>query len=268
VTSSIRTTPILALSSCLLACATHVTAADLQPETTKAFDEYIRLKEARLHDEVARGDFLWTDRAPDRKQQLRAGKIVTWAPDDKPDTDVPEGVIHDWLGAAFIHDTTVDRVISVVQDYERHSQVYQPEVIGSKILFHQGDDFKVFLRLKKKKVVTIVLNTEHDVHYSRLDDKRWVTRSYSTHIAEVENPGKPGEHELPVGKDHGFLWRLDSYWRFLERDGGVYIECEAVSLSRPVPAALRWLIDPIVRNLPRESLLNTLQATRNFMLHK
>ena len=119
----------------------------------------------------------------------------------------------------------------MVQDYERHSQVYQPEVIGSKILFHQGDDFKVFLRLKKKKVVTIVLNTEHDVHYSRLDDKRWQTRSYSTHIAEVENPGKPGEHELPVGKDHGFLWRLDSYWRFQERDGGVYV-ADPQSLAR------------------------------------
>ena len=151
-TSSIPTTPILALSSCLLACATHVTAADLQPETTKAFDEYIRLKEARLHDEVARGDFLWTDRAPDRKQQLRAGKIVTWAPDDKPDTDVPEGVIHDWLGAAFIHDTTVDRVISVVQDYENAgSQVYQPEVIGLKIPLHQGDDFKVSCGLRKRR---------------------------------------------------------------------------------------------------------------------
>jgi hypothetical protein len=84
----------------------------------------------------------------------------------------------------------------------------------------------------------------------------------------VENAGKPGERELPVGKDHGFLWRLYSYWRFQERDGGVYVECEAISLSRPVPLGLRWLIDPIIRSLPRESLFNTLQATRNFMLHK
>jgi len=268
VTSSIRTTRVLALWSCLLASATPLAATDLKPETVKAFDEYIRLKEAGLRDQLARGDFLWADRAPERKQQLRAGKILTQPSGDNPDIEVPEGVIHDWLGAAFIPDTTVARVITVVQDYERHSQVYQPEVIGSKVISHHGDDFKVFLRLKKKKILTIVLDTEHDVHYSRLDGKRWQTWSYSTHIAEVENPGKPGEYELPVGKDHGFLWRLNSYWRFQEREGGVYIECEAVSLSRPAPVGLRWLIDPIIRNLPRESLFNTLQATRNFMLVK
>lgn len=253
---------------CLLASTTQLTAADLKPETTKAFDEYIRVKEAHLRDQLASGDFLWADRAPERKKQLRAGKILVQSSGDKPDLDVPNGVIHDWLAAAFIPDTTVARTISVVQDYDRHTKVYQPEVIGSKVLSHHGDDFKVFLRLKKKKVLTVVLNTEHDVHYTRLDDKRWQSWSYSTHIAEVENPGKPGERELPVGKDHGFMWRLYSYWRFQERDGGVYMECEAVSLSRPVPTGLGWLIDPIIRNLPRESLFNTLQATRSFLVHK
>jgi hypothetical protein len=29
-----------------------------------------------------------------------------------------------------------------------------------------------------------------------------------------------------------------------------------------VPAGLGWLIDPIVRSLPRESLAHTLEATR------
>ena len=265
-TASIGATRVLALWSYLLASAPHLIAADLKPDTAKAFGDYIRLKEAQLRDQVASGDFLWADRAPERKQQLHDGKILTQPPGDKPDIDVPDGVIHDWLGAVFIPDTMVDRVISMVQDYDHHSRVYQPEVIGSKILVHHGDDFKVFLRLKKKKVLTVVLNTEHDVHYLRLDDKRWETRSYSTHIAEVESPGKPGEHELPVGKDHGFLWRLNSYWRFQERDGGVYVECDAVSLTRTVPAGLGWLIDPIIRNLPRESLFNTLQATRDFML--
>ena len=267
-TVSTGTKAVPALWPCLLAWATLLTAADLKPETTKAFDEYIALKEAHLRDELASGDFLWADRAPERKQQLRAGKILTQASGDKPDIDIPDGVIHDWLGAVFISDSTVDRVIRVVQDYDRHTQVYQPEVIGSKVLAHHGDDFKVFLRLKKKKVLTVVLNTEHDVHYLRLDDKRWQCWSYSTHIAEVENPGKPGERELTVGKDHGFLWRLYSYWRFQERDGGVYVECEAASLSRPVPTGFGWLIDPIIRNLPRESLFNTLQATRSFLVHK
>ena len=78
----------------------------------------------------------------------------------------------------------------------------------------------------------------------------------------MENAGKTDERKLPPGTGHGFLWKLDSYWRFEERDGGVYLECQAVSLTRDVPAGLGWLIDPIVRNLPRESLVNTLRATR------
>ena len=67
---------------------------------------------------------------------------------------------------------------------------------------------------------------------------------------------------MPAGRDRGFLWRLNSYWAFNERDGGVYVECEAISLSRSIPSALAWLLDPMVRNLPKEFLGDTLTATR------
>ena len=90
-----------------------------------------------------------------------------------------------------------------------------------------------------------------------LDAHRWYSRSYSTRIAEVDDG-----QELPPGEDHGFLWRLDSYWRFEERDGGVYLECEAISLTRSVPLGLGWLINPIIQSLPRDSLVNTLRETR------
>jgi hypothetical protein len=113
----------------------------------------------------------------------------------------------------------------------------------------------------KKKVLTVVLNTEHDVVYFPIDARRSRSRSYSTRIAEVS-----GEREQPVGNDHGFLWRLYSYWRFEERDGGVYLECEAISLTRDVPTGVQWLIEPIIRQLPAESLANTLRSTRNAVL--
>jgi hypothetical protein len=237
-------------------------AAELKPETLAAFDKYIRLKEARLEQPPASGGFLWADREPGRRQQLRDGAVLAQPANDEREVKIPDGIIHDWIGAVFIPGTTVDKTIALVQDYSNHRNVYQPEVIDSKIVTHSGDDFKVYLRLKKKKVLTVVLNTEHDVHYVRLDRERWQSRSYSTHIGEVENAGKPDERELPAGKDHGFLWRLYSYWRFEERDGGVYVECEAVSLTRNVPSGLGWLIEPIIRKLPRESLVNTLLATR------
>ncbi len=165
----------------------------------------------------------------------------------------------------FIPGASLQKTIALVQDYNNHKQIYKPEVIDSQLLSHNGNDFTVRLRLLKKKVITVVLNTDHEVHYFPIDPTRWASRSYSTRIAEVESPGKPDEREAAPGKDHGFLWRLNSYWRFEERDGGVYVECEAISLTRDVPAGLGWLINPIIRSLPRESLANTLKATREAM---
>ena len=66
----------------------------------------------------------------------------------------------------------------------------------------------------------------------------------------------------------GFLWRLYSYWRFHERDGGAYVECRAISLTRDVPTGLGWIIEPIIQKLPKESLIHTLNATRHALLAK
>jgi hypothetical protein len=64
------------------------------------------------------------------------------------------------------------------------------------------------------------------------------------------------------------MWALNSYWRFLERDGGVYVECQAVSLSRDIPWPLRLLpfVPGIIGDLPKESLEGTLTATRDALL--
>ncbi|HWQ52489.1 MAG TPA: hypothetical protein VN442_02315 [Bryobacteraceae bacterium] len=242
----------------LVAGQTTAATAELQPATVQAFDSYIRAAEAAMQPHSA---FLWVDQDPERVKQVRAGQVLSqpWA--KRAETSVPSGLIHDWMGAAFIPGVTLDRTLAMVQDYDRHAKIY-PEVIASKLLSRNGGDFKVYLRLLKKKVLTVVLNTQHDVRYTRVSPQRVSSRSYSTRITEVENAGKPGERELPPGRDHGFLWRLYSYWRFEERDGGVYIECRAISLTRSVPTGLGWLVEPIIRNLPRESLAGTLTATR------
>jgi hypothetical protein len=140
--------------------------------------------------------------------------------------------------------------------------VYKPEVIDSRVISHNGNDFHIYLRLLKKKVITVVLSSEHDVKYTPLDKTRWRSVSRTTRIAEVENAGKPDERELPPGTGEGFLWKLNSYWRFEERDGGTWLECEAVSLTRDVPTGLGWIVLPIIRDLPKQSLENTLRSTR------
>ena len=64
-----------------------------------------------------------------------------------------------------------------------------------------------------------------------------------------------------VGQGHGFLWRLNAYWILEQRTEGVYLECRAISMSRDVPAALRWVVKPMLTSVPRESLQETLEAT-------
>lgn len=114
----------------------------------------------------------------------------------------------------------------------------------------------------KKKIITVVLDTNHEVHYRPVGRTRWVCRSYTTRIAEVENAASRDERVLQPDTGHGFLWRLYSYWRFQEREADAVVECRAISLTRDVPFGLGWAIQPIIEKLPRESLINTLEATR------
>jgi hypothetical protein len=229
-------------------------AADLRPETVAAFDRYVRLTEQRMrrdtYDTLAtrgRGD-LFIEPVVTREQ----GKEI----------DVPGGLIHHWVGGVFVPGATVDQAVALLQDYDRHARIYHPTVERSKVLGRDGDTFKVYLRFMMKKVITVVVNSEHEARFTREGPDRARSRIVSTRIAEVEDPGTPSEREQPVGRDGGYLWRLNTYWRFLERDNGVYVECESITLTRGIPAGFGWLIRPFVTSIPRESLTFTLERTR------
>ncbi len=241
--------------------ADEVKPVQLKPETLQAFEAYIREAEAAMEGTLRGAAFLWSDADPKRAQQVRKGKIVAEFWPGKGPAKVPSGLIHDWVGAAFVAGGSVAKTLALIQNYDNHKAIYQPEVIESKLIGRHGDDFKIYLRVLKKKIITVVLDTDHDVHYFSLDAGRAGCRSYTTRTAEVDNAGKPNEKVEPPDTGYGFLWRLNTYWRFLERDGGVYMECRAVSLTRDIPLALRLIIDPIVRSLPKEALVHTLKAT-------
>ncbi|HEX7962140.1 MAG TPA: hypothetical protein VF493_19650 [Terriglobales bacterium] len=181
---------------------------------------------------------------------------------------VPDGIVHHWVGVVFIPNTNLRTVLSVVQNYGNRAEVYKPDVIASRLVSHQDDDYKIFMRFFQKKFTTVVLNTEFDIHWHKLDQHRVYSNSYSTRIAEAKDPNKPDGPELPAGKDHGYLWRLNTYWRFEEKDGGVYMQCEAISLTRDIPFGLGWLLRPLVTSIPRQSLNRTLGQTRAVILEK
>jgi hypothetical protein len=263
--------------------AAPATGADLEAATRAAFDRYVQRTEAQMNSELARHEpFLWIERLPpDRRveadRQVRAGQIVvqrlgTWDENSSGDrvkpVSVPGGMIHHWIGTVFIPGASLAQTLAFEEDYDHHANYFRPDVMRSKILQHNGNDFVIELRLYKKKVITTVFDTEHQVHYTLVDSTRARSRSRSTRIQEVDDAGKPDERLEPVGHDHGFLWRMNTYWRFEQGNGGTYVECESVSLTRDIPAGLGWLIGPYVTSVPRESLTFTLAATRAAVLQR
>jgi hypothetical protein len=78
----------------------------------------------------------------------------------------------------------------------------------------------------------------------------------------VENPGAPDARERPAGQDRGFLWRLNSYWRYEQVEGGVIVELESLTLSRDVPMGLRLVVEPLIDRVARESVDRTLDNLR------
>jgi hypothetical protein len=181
-------------------------------------------------------------------------------------TEVPGGIIHDWTGLVFVSSVSLAQVLSQLEDYDRDTLYYQPEVVKAKLVSKAGDEFRVFLRLKRVELITVVFDTQYDVQYSYLDPTHAASRSYSISIQEVENAGTPGERDLPAGDDRGFLWRLYSYWRFYQADGGVYIQCNAISLTRDIPLGLGWMARRFLDKIPEESLRFTLDATRTMLI--
>ncbi len=197
----------------------------------------------------------WRDRAKD---------VVPLVEVDPP--DAPDAKIHHWAGAIYIPKTTVAAVVKRMQEYAGREMEFYQEVKSSKLLERNGDRLKVFMRLQRDAgIVSAEYNTEHAVEYRMLDSARATSRSVSLKIAELDQPGTPGERELPPGHDRGFLWKLNAYWRFEQSGDGVLIECESVSLSRGVPWLVRPIASPIVNRIARESLERTLRSLRAFL---
>jgi len=244
---------------------------NLKTDTVEAFDRYVRLTEARNNNELQRGThLLWIEGLPERErapayEALKRGQVKIQKLGNRENGEkipCPRGMIHHWAGVVFIPRAKMPDVLQVLQNYDHHAQYYAPDVERSKIESRDEDHFVVFLRFRRHKVITVVLNTEHDVRYFRDSETREHSRSSAVRIAEVENAGKPYEREKPPGEDGGFLWRMETWWRLDERDGGVYVQSEVVSLTRDIPTGLGWLIGPFVTSIPKETLTFTLEATR------
>lgn len=255
----------------LLVGSVRTGAAELHARTVEAFDRYVRAAEAEISAELAdERTFLWIDALPDAErkrelQRVRRGEVIIESRQVRENgrkIDIPDGLVHHWRGAVFVPAAAVEEAVDLLQDYDRHAEIYAPNVARSRLVSRDGDSFSVYLRFYFKKVISVVVNSDHEARFTRQAPNRVSSRIVSTRIAEVENPDTPQESEKPVGRDGGYLWRLNSYWRFLERDGGTYVLCESISLTRGIPFGLGWIVGPFVTSIPRETLTFTLETTR------
>lgn len=240
-------------------------AAELQPGTLTAWEAYVNQADRHLEERAAgRLPFLWMDESPQRAARVRSGEAVIAPVVGRGSEAVPHGLVHDWIGAIFIPGATIDSVWSVVHDYDKYQQIYQPVVASSKTLActDDGQDFQMVWQ-RKVLFVSAALEGHYRGRDVMLDAHRRYSVADTVEVREIQGYGHTGERLLPPDTGSGFIWRIRSLARFEERDGGVYLELEAMALTRDIPASLAWMVNPVVNHLSINSLTTTLRQTRD-----
>ncbi len=252
----------------ILSAATLAHAEALDGRTLDAWNDYIGQARSRMTARAqSHSQFLWVDETPDLRSQVRKGQILVAPVGPSHPRRIPSGLIHDWRGAAFLPDATLAETIQVVTEYSRYKEFYHPLIVESTPLGSDGGNYKFSLVIVNKGLFSqTALHSECHDAYFQLDNKRWYSVGYCDSIREIENYGTTVKQELPPNEGSGYIWRLASFSRFEERDGGVYAEREVIALSRDLPGGLRWFIEPIVNRLSRNSLSASLLQTRQAVL--
>ena len=262
--------PAQLLAIAVLALAITPSEGDLEPATLAAFERYVRLTEVRMAGEKSGASpFLWIDRQADGRPallgKLKRGEVVSarlQTRDGKAEIDVPDGLIHHWVGTVLLPGATIDRVTAFVKDYPQYPARFAPLIQRARVLNQSPDRFDVAMRTWAKKVLTVVIDADYAVDYPTLKPTSVVTRSVASNIYEVQDAGTPGERRTPAERGQGFLWRLNTYCWFDQRPEGVYEQCESISLTRDVPFGLGWMIKPFITSIPRETIEFTLGKVR------
>jgi hypothetical protein len=246
--------------------ATSCHAEEPTPAAVATLNAYIGAVDARLGKEHAEpAGFLGGVAAdPQKAIRLRRGELVIEQLTPAAGLDLPGALLHHWRGTAFAPGAHAADVEQVLRDFSAYPRVYAPQVLEARVLAQQGDRFQVLMRVRQRHVITVVMEAAYDVTFGRLDAQHGFSSSRSTRIAEIDSEGRA----LSAAADHGYLWRQNTWWSYEERDGGVYLQVESISLTRSIPTGLGWAVGPFVESVPRESLEFTLRSTCNALKGK
>jgi hypothetical protein len=246
-----------------LTIASALQAAELKPETVNAWNQYVQSADAAMQSRLRPGSpFLWIDEAQDRRRRLRAGEILVTSVGEQNPKQVPSGLIHHWMGAVFFPNAKLDDVFGVLRDYGHYKDYYTPSVIDSRTirLAPEADRFSTLL-MNKSLFLKVAIENECESSYMQAGPGKWYSIANSVRVQEIEDYGQASERKLAPGEGGGYVWKLHSISRFEEADGGVYVEIEAMALSRDIPAAVRWMVDPIVRRISSGAMVTSLRQT-------
>lgn len=203
---------------------------------------------------------LWVEADETRKKRVHGGEIIA---ENVKTPEIPGGLAHHWIGAVFMPGVTLERMLKADRDYNNQKVAYAPDVVDSKLLSKKGSDYNIYLRfMKKAGLITVYLDTWHDVRYADLDRKRTFSRSVCRKVQQVENAGTPDERRLAPGEGLGVLWAMDSVWKLAERDEGLYAELDALTLTRDLPFGLGVSLGGIIRHISEGAVDSTLSAKR------
>ena len=236
--------------------------AEPSPAAVSAFDAYIRTVETRLaRQHRSQGDFLaLAAPAAEAEARLRRGDLLLEQLTPAGGVELPGALLHHWRGTAFAPGATATDFERLMRNFNAYPQYFGPEVIRAAALPSAHGHLQAWMRVRQRQVITVVMDSTYDVNFGQLDVRHGYSISQSTRIAEIDSPGTGNERVLSSDEEHGFLWRLNTYWSYEERDGGLYMQIESVSLTRSIPTGLGWVVRPFVESVPRESLEFTLRS--------
>lgn len=175
-----------------------------------------------------------------------------------PGVEVDDATLEHWQGSVLVRGVSLERIAHRL----RHPEAYaQPaDVLKLQVSSRTERGHDLFLRLTRSMLVTATYDTWHRVQHESVGDDRIDSRSMSTRIDELDDAGTPRERRVPSERSRGFLWRMQSWWRFTEVPGGVIVTCESITLSRPVPFGLGLVSRPIITRVARESMTTAVRA--------
>jgi len=237
--------------------------AEPSPAAVAAFNNYVVADESRIASQhLSQNGFL----APlaseiNTEARLRRGEVIIERLTPTSSADMSGAMLHHWRGTAFVSGAKAADFERLMKNFNAYPQYFSPQVLQAKLLAQQKDHFQAWMRVRQRHVITVVLDTTYDITFGKLDARHGFSISRSTKIAEIDAPGTNSERVLNATEEHGFLWRLNTYWSYEERDGGLVMQVESVSLTRSIPHGLAWAIGPFVESVPRESLEFTLRST-------